>query len=137
MDAKEANIIIESYGKVLGKGTIGETSLRKASWLPYSKAKIKYAYFTLLESIFEKDGKVDNDFQKEITGDYSQLNSFVVDDVADKYVKIYQLWQTKKTAPSKKDEQLIKQYIAFTYRIKGEDLLDEINEYIDELGGKK
>jgi len=66
---------------------------------------------------------------------YSLLNSFVDDEQAQKYAEIYQEWQSKKLSPNKnkKDDRLIKQYLYYTSTLKGDDLYDEINEYIEEL----
>jgi hypothetical protein len=85
---------------------------------------IKHAYFTVLEA---------DPTQGELVNSYVLLKSFVDDETVDKYVQIYTGWLSKKANPNKKDEMLIKQYLGFTYSLKGEDLRDEINEYIDEL----
>lgn len=135
MDAKQANKIVEAYKTCISKGTEGETTLRRASWLPYSKPKIKYAYFTLLEDTIKKKGCLASDLRDSLVTSYSLLDNFVDDDIVDKYAKIYQDWQSKKLDhnTSKKDERLIKQYLSYTYTLKGSDLYDEINEYIVEL----
>lgn len=139
MQVVEANRIIKDYGKCLARGTIGETILRKSSWLPYSKGKIKYAYFVLIESIIGESGVLAADERKRFTEDYSILNTFIDDDLADKYASNYRQWQEKKpdTVKSKKDEMLIKQYIGFTHLLRSGNFFDEINDYIEELLGKK
>lgn len=135
MDIKEANKIIKDYKKTINKGTEGKTSLRRLSWLPYSKPKIKYAYFYYLENIINKKGYISNKIKDSLITSYSLLNNFVDDSTVDKYVKIYKDWQSKKSNfnKSKKDEKLIKQYLYYTYMLKSSELYDEINEYIEEL----
>lgn len=139
MDIKEAKKIIKTYEVCISKGTEGETILRKISYLSYSKAKIKYAYFIFLEDVIEKEGHLSPNLRKKLTASYLLLDSFVDDSMADKYIKIYQNWQSKKSNPNKnkKDERLIKQYLAYTSTLKGESLFNEINDYIEELLSKK
>ena len=135
MDAKEASEIVEAYKACISKGTEGETIFRRVSWLPYSKLKIKYAYCTLLEDTIKKKDRLTSDLKENLVTSYSLLNNFVDDNIVNKYAKIYQDWQSKKLDlnKSKKDERLIKQYLSYTYTLKGSDLFDEINEYIGEL----
>ena len=138
MDLHEAKKILKAYKTSLAKGTLGETILRKASWLPYSKAKIKYAYFVLIEDIINDRGSLTINERKKFTDAYSILNTFIDDKTADKYAENYHQWQTKKsdTVKSNKDEMLIKQYIGFTHLLKSGNYFDEINDYIEEQLGE-
>lgn len=135
MDLSEANKIKDAYRECIAKGTVGETILRKASWLPFSRARIKYAYFILLEDIVEKEGRLPDDLREKFVEEYSTLSFFVDDATVDKYSTNYKDWQSKKSDPfkNKKDEVLIKQYIAYTHMLRSGGALDEINEYIEEL----
>lgn len=135
MDVKEASEILEAYRACIAKGTEGGTILRRVSLLPYSKAKIEYAYFVSLEDVVRKKGHLAFDQRKDMVEAYSILNNFVDDDLAHKYAKIYKDWQSKKTDPgrNKKDERLIRQYIAYTRTLRGDELSNEINDYIEEL----
>jgi hypothetical protein len=140
MVKETADKIISSYKKALGKGTVGETVLRKQSWLPYSKATVKYAYFTVIEDIIENEDKLPTDLRSEMTEDYKQLNSFVPDSTAEKFAKDKETWEGKKSDPfrNKRDESSIKQYIGYTHFIQNDNLFDEINDFIEELtDGKK
>jgi len=139
MNPEEANKIIEAYKASIAKGTEGDTVLRRVSLLPYSKAKIKYAYFVFLENTVQKEGRLAGDLRNNLAEEYSILNNFVNDEQAKKYAKIYQDWQSKKSDLSrdKKDERLIKQYIAYIHTLGSDDLLNEINDYITELLAKK
>lgn len=135
MNAEEARKIVEDYKACIAKGTEGETILRRVSWLPYSKGKIKYAYFVLLEDIVRKEGRLGSDLRENLVETYGVLNNFIGDDLAEKYAKNYQDWQSKKldVGKNKKDERLIKQYFAYTHMLRSGNLFDEINDYIKEL----
>ena len=89
----------------------------------------------MLEDTVKKKGHLSSDLRDNLVTSYSLLDNFVDDAIVDKYAKIYQDWQSKKLDhnKSKKDEKLIKQYLSYTYTLKGSDLYDEINKYIVEL----
>lgn len=137
MDTKIAERIVSDYQEAIAKGPIGETVLRKASWLPYPKGMIKYAIYLLLDGLVKGNGL--SDTEKEcFVNDYSILEYFVSDDLADKYVKNYTEWQVKKSNPfkTKKDESLIKQYLAFSALLRGksDELHNELIQFIVGLG---
>lgn len=131
----EASEIIKAYKESLAHGTEGGTVLRKASLLPCSKAKIKHAYYTLIEDIIQKESQLTEDQKEDLTSTYSLLNNFIDDRTAKRYAQSYLNWQIKKEdfSRTKKDEGPIKQYLYFIHSLKGEDLAKELNEYIKEL----
>ncbi len=135
MEIGEANNIINEYKKSLDRGAEGETVLRRISWLPCSKGKIKYAYFTVIEDIVEDEGILGSELKKELLETYSLLNTFVDDHMVDKYAKIYDEWQAKKSDfyRNKKDEMLAKQYINYTYTLRGDELAKELNDFVEDL----
>lgn len=134
MKNHEAAKIIEAYKTAIAKGTEGGTILRRSSILPFSKAKIKYAYYVLFENL-TKSNELSNELCVELISTYSLLNTFVDDNTVQKYVKIHNDWQVKKSDfnKNKKDESAIKQYLAYTHTLRSSDLFEEINDYVNEL----
>jgi hypothetical protein len=139
MKPDKANNIISNYKKSLAKGAVGETILRKQSWLVNSKAVIKYAYFTHIEDVIEREGKLEVDLRSEMTEEYKQLSYFVPDSIAENFGKKHALWQEKKNDPieSQRYKSSIREYIAYTHFIQNDNLFDEINDFIEELTGEK
>jgi hypothetical protein len=135
MEINKSKKIIEDYKAALAKGTVGETVFRKESWLNNSKPIIKFAYFTVIEDIVKKEGKLPVELRSEMTDEYKQLNSFVPDNVTEKFAKDKEDWSNKKSDPfrNKRDESPIKQYIGYTHFKQGDNLFDEINDFIEEL----
>jgi hypothetical protein len=135
MEAKEAQKIIDDYKGALSKGTVGETVLRKESWLMNSRAMIKFAYFSLIEDVIKKEGRLPVDLRTEITEEYKQLNTFAPDTTTEKFAQDKKVWSSKKSDPfrNKRDESSIKQYIGYAHFKQGDNLFDEINDFIEEM----
>lgn len=134
MEINRAQQILKEYESVLGRGTEGDTVLRKISTLPFSKAMVKFAYFTVIEDAI-KNKIFNSDVKENIIEGYTKVNTFVDDALANKYAKIYADWQQKKSdfSRSKKDETVVKQYLNLAHVVNGSDLLKEIDEFIKEL----
>jgi hypothetical protein len=140
MKIEQANEIIQDYRESLAKGTVGETVLRKETWLLHSKAMIKYAYFVVIEDLIFNEGKLPADMRLMMTDEYKQLSFFVPDSIADNFGKKHELWQEEKNDPagSQKYKSSIREYIGYTHFIQNDNLFDEINDFIEELtNGKK
>jgi len=80
MNPFDAEKIINSYGSALSVGTSGIA--RPESLLPYSKARIKYAYFVYLENII-KQGLLSQEIGDNLVNTYSSLAFFIEDDECD------------------------------------------------------
>lgn len=134
MNLSEAQGLMEKYRLALKKGTEGKTVLRRATLLPASKAKIKYAYFVFLEHQIQ-DGEFTPREREQITNEYTQLAYFVEENTLNKYQGLHKDWQREKSNPlnGREDAKGIKQYLAFTHTLGGPDLFREINEFIEEL----
>lgn len=132
MNINQAKEVIEKYKKVVSIGPLDGTVLRKVSWLPYSTAKLKYAFYTLID-----DCNLNYEQKKQLVSLYSTLCYFIDDYLADKYSKNYNEWQSKKLDPlhNKRDETVIKQYIAYTtlLRARSDELKNEITAFIDDV----
>jgi|GEM_PF-1985819 len=138
MNTAEANKIIETYEATLAKGTVGETVLRKNSWLIEPKAMVQFAYFVVLEDAVSSEQVYEEQITK-LVKDYSSIEYFVADDLADKYAEYYADWQKKKNEASKSkvDEGHIKTYVGYSYALKlrSADLEREVYELITNLKG--
>lgn len=135
LNKPEAIKTIKEYEAAITQGVEGDTILRRSSLLPCSKAKIKHAFYTLIEDAIKTDGQISDTTREKLTSSYSLINYFVDDFTAIKYAKIQNDWHEKKYNPnkSKRDEGAIKQYLAFTHTLGSAELASEINEYIEEL----
>ena len=119
MEIAKAEKIITEYEKCLARGTVGETMLRPDSWLKSSQALIKFAIYTEIEHLMSAD-KLSDSQKDHLTGIYAELESFVPDREAERYASLLDQWQKKKhdLGKGRSDENLIKQYINYTARLK-------------------
>lgn len=126
----EAEKILNTYGGILADGLEKGTALRKSS-LPYSVAKIKQAYFTYIEGLIKKDGKLPKDFEYILVSTYERLNAFIDDQEADEINNIEKL--IKSIDAIKVDTSKIEKYFDYIAKKMNDGyLFDEINEFIAE-----
>ena len=129
MTPDEALDIIGDYGGAIAKGDI-----RRLSYLPCSKAKIKQAYFTYLPALYEAEGGFYQEPVENLVQCYGMLSQFVDDEQADQLENIKAKMDSKKIDYSKNsDKELAKEYFAYMQTMRDETLIDEINEYIQEI----
>src|SRR3990167_2945996 len=88
MDKYEAEKIVNAYGAAIGKGTEQGTAVRLAQNLPCSKAKIKQAFFTYIDTIIKEFHTLETDIGNKLVTTYSLMNSFVKDEEAKELVKL-------------------------------------------------
>ena len=129
MTPDEALDIVGEYGGAIAKGGI-----RRLSYLPCSKAKIKQAYFTYLPVLYEDEGGFYQEPVENLVECYGMLNQFVDDELAERLDTIKIKIDNKKLDYSKdSDKELAKEYFAYMQTMRNGDLIDEINEYIQEI----
>lgn len=81
MNYNEAADLLSEYGDVLKVGDAREPA-RKASTLPASICKIRYAFFVVIENLI-KNSLFDNAFKDACIDGYGRLNVFLHDRDAD------------------------------------------------------
>jgi len=131
MNKYEAEKIINNYGAAISKGTDGDI-VRRISWLPCSKARIKQAYFVYIEALITEHGGLPEKIGTSLTITYSMLNSFLDEETADELIKIEKLIKEDILDENKpKDKEIIDKYINCALKqIRDDNLFDEINEFI-------
>lgn len=128
MTPDEALDILGEYGGAVAKGDI-----RRLSYLPCSKARIKQAYFTYLAYLYEQEGAFYQDPVENFVTIYGMLNSFIDDEQASELEAIKNKIDRKKLDFDKpKDKEKAKKFFAYMQTMRDEALIDEINEYIKE-----
>lgn len=127
----EAEKILNAYGGVIANG-FGQGIALKKSFLPCSVARIKQSYFTYIDGLIKRDGKLTNDVNLMLTSTYERLNSFVDDSEAEEINEIFNNINNKiekeETTNDLKTEKL-RDYIKIAY---DGTLYNEINEFIAE-----
>jgi hypothetical protein len=132
MDKFEAEKVVQDYGGAIGRGTDGRV-VRRASWLPYSKGKIKQAYYIYLEALINDTGSLPADIGNNLVTTYSLMNMFVDDEKADRLLKIERAFDAKKPDVSKPEEKLsFQEYADYCQKMMDGELFDEINNFIGE-----
>ena len=129
MTPDEALDIIGEYGGAIAKGDI-----RRLSYLPCSKARIKQAYFVYLPALDEAEGGFHQEPVENLVQCYGMLNQFVDDEQADRLETIKTKMDNNKLDYDKdSDKELAKEYFAYMQTMRDGTLIDEINEYIQEI----
>lgn len=132
MTPDEALDIIGEYG-----GAIAKSDIKRLSSLPCSKARIKLAYFTYLPFLYVQDGQFNQDPLENLVMAYGMLNSFIDDEQADYLDIIKDKIDNKKLDYEKlKDKELANEYFDYIQTLRDGGLIDEINEYIQEIQEK-
>jgi hypothetical protein len=128
MNKFEAEKIVKEYGGCIAMGAV-----KRASWLPYSKAKIKQAYFDLIEAIFKDFGQLSEDMGNKLVLTYSMLNHFVPDNVADELDEVWEKMHDHKIENNNEaDGELVKKWLVYAQTMRDGELHDEINDFIGD-----
>lgn len=139
MNKYEAEKIINAYGGAVAKGVV-----KRISWLPCSKAKIKQAYFIYIDAIINDYGNLPDDKGQPLVLCYSMLKMFVDDDEADRLDAIKARIDAKTLDWEKPEDKTIgSEYFSYSSGVKQKDgtyiggmmdgdLYNEINEFIGE-----
>lgn len=131
MRPKEAEKILNAYGGALGIEVEGEIA-RPKSRLPYSKSKIKYAFYSCIEGLIER-GLLNDEARNMLVVSYAALDSFVDDQVAKRINETYRKTPdeiSKLLAEGDSDAEGFKRFgVENVANLKA---VEEINEYIDE-----
>jgi len=133
MTSQEAEKIVQEYAAAIAKGTDGNV-VRRKTWLPYSKATIKQAYFENISAVISDLHRLPKDIGNKLVLTYSMMNTFVDDEQAEELIAIEKLMDNeelfKKTPQFKELSKKYFDYISQT--MHDGNLYDEINEYIGE-----
>jgi hypothetical protein len=133
MKQQEAEIIINSYGSVLARGTKGGIA-RKLSWLPCSIGKMRLAFYVYLKELIARNALTQT-LGGQLKNAYQGLNHFIADDDADTINSIHHQIKSKGQETLSESQQEL--YRQFLQRIGRIDDLFEINSYINECFGQR
>ncbi len=125
MTKKEAEQIINQYSAVFNRGP---SIRRPASWLPCSKARVKYAFFVWVETLIEQRA-LTQDLGEKIVISYGLLSTFVDDGEAEEVNELSKLSQRNELDWTSEEATLLKN--ALVVGATGS-LSDEINDFIAE-----
>lgn len=133
MTPQEAEKIVQDYGGAIAKGTDGKV-VRRKSWLPYSKATIKQAYFAYIPAIILQLKTLPKDIGNNLVMTYSMMNTFIDEQLANELIGIENLMADTETFKQNPENKILsKKYFDYvTTTMHDENLYDEINEYIGE-----
>ena len=111
MNKFEAEKLVQDYGGAVAKG-----SIKRLEWLPASKTKIKFAFFTYIESIINELGSLPEEIGQSWVVCYGMLNNFVDNEKADRIERIQQLITNKSLDSNKpEDKALYEEYFEYIY----------------------
>lgn len=128
MTLSEATDIIDKYQDALER----ETTVRRKSDLPCSKAKIKQSFYTFLTELYKQQGTLRQEFADQVMVAYSKLDTFLDDDEADEMDAILE----QRTKKVKLTSEQVGKYMSYTFSLAGSvELLEEISLYIDNIMG--
>ena len=137
MSPLEAEKIVQEYGAAIARGTDGKV-VRRKSFLPYSTATIKNAYFIYIPAIIAKLKGLPKEVGNNLVMTYSTMNAFIDDELADELIEIEKLMSDVEKFKQNPDyKTLSDKYFGYvTKAMHDGKLFDEINEYIGECYGK-
>jgi hypothetical protein len=126
MTPQQAEKIINQYGTALSKGA--EPIARPISLLPFSKAKVKYAFFVYIEELI-KLKKIDKKMHDALIQSYIAIDSFIEDNEAHEINQIAQKAKSEKL--SKEEQERFQKFLSQAYT--NENIVNEIGDFILEL----
>jgi len=131
MDKYQAEKIVKEYGGAIAND---KNVFKKSSTLPCSKAKIRYAFYVLMDAVVKEQGHIQEDIGQNLVAIYCMLDSFVSDENADRLNKIPEMIKNKQLDREKpENKNQIDEYFSLVPNaLRNGKYFDEINEYIKE-----
>lgn len=131
MDKYQAEKIVKEYGGAIAND---KNVFKKSSTLPCSKAKIRYAFFVLINAVVKEQGHIKENIGQNLVAIYCMLDSFVSDKDADRLNKILEIMKNKQLDRTKPEYNIDdKEYSSLVINtLRNGKYFDEINEYIEE-----
>lgn len=132
MNKFEAEKVVNAYGAAIARGTDGKL-IRRAVWLPFSKAKIKQAYFIYIDAMIKDFGILPEKIGGPLVQTYSMMKLFVDEDEAKELLDIEKRFYSEKLDASKPEhKKLLNRYASYSQKMMDGELYDEIKEFISE-----
>lgn len=139
MNKYQAEKIVKEYGGAVAKVSNDTDVFRKRSFLPCSKAKIRHAFYVLIDAMIDEQGHLPEAIGQNLVAIYCMLDSFVSDEDAGRLNKVPEMIKNKQLDREKSgDKKQIEEYFSLVPNaLRNGNYFDEINDYIGECYREK